>query len=37
MGISGTPTIVLDDGSMLPGYVPARQLTLMLEGGAKLP
>jgi thiol:disulfide interchange protein DsbC len=36
MGVTGTPTIILEDGSMLPGYVPARQLALMLEGG-KLP
>ncbi|MHB8728997.1 MAG: DsbC family protein [Sulfuricaulis sp.] len=28
--ITGTPTIVFDDGKILPGYVPARQLLGML-------
>jgi thiol:disulfide interchange protein DsbC len=31
LGINGTPTIMLEDGKMLPGYVPARQLAQMLE------
>jgi thiol:disulfide interchange protein DsbC len=26
MGVSGTPAIVLEDGTMLPGYMPAEQL-----------
>jgi thiol:disulfide interchange protein DsbC len=30
LDISGTPTIVFDDGKVLPGYVPARQLLSML-------
>ena len=30
LDISGTPTIVFDDGKMLPGYVPARQLLGLL-------
>ncbi|MFZ0254395.1 MAG: DsbC family protein [Gammaproteobacteria bacterium] len=31
MGISGTPAMVLDDGGMQPGYVPADQLIKLLE------
>ncbi len=31
MGIRGTPAIVLDDGRMIPGYVPAAQLATMLD------
>jgi thiol:disulfide interchange protein DsbC len=31
LGINGTPTIVLEDGKMLPGYIPPRQLGQMLE------
>jgi thiol:disulfide interchange protein DsbC len=30
LDVSGTPTIVLDDGKVLPGYVPAQQLLSML-------
>ena len=30
MGVQGTPAIVLDDGEMIPGYVPADRLKLML-------
>ncbi|MBU1192963.1 MAG: DsbC family protein [Gammaproteobacteria bacterium] len=31
-GLQGTPAIVLEDGRVLPGYVPAKQLQAMLEG-----
>lgn len=30
MGVTGTPALVLEDGSLVPGYVPARQLANML-------
>jgi thiol:disulfide interchange protein DsbC len=39
IGISGTPTLILEDGTMLPGYVPPRQLAVMLavnKGGTFL-
>ncbi len=32
LGISGTPTIILEDGSVIPGYVPAERLFAALEG-----
>jgi thiol:disulfide interchange protein DsbC len=32
LGISGTPAIVLEDGTMVPGYVPAARLLAVLEG-----
>ena len=31
MGVTGTPTIVLDDGRILPGYVPAAHMTEILN------
>ncbi|MGK0497751.1 DsbC family protein [Neptuniibacter pectenicola] len=31
MGVTGTPAIVLSDGTLLPGYVPAAQLAKTLE------
>lgn len=31
LGISGTPTIILENGQMVPGYVPAVELEKMLE------
>jgi thiol:disulfide interchange protein DsbC len=31
MGIQGTPSILLDGGETLPGYVPAKRLKAMLE------
>jgi thiol:disulfide interchange protein DsbC len=31
MGANGTPMIVTEKGVILPGYVPAAQLTKMLE------
>ncbi|MCU7905441.1 MAG: DsbC family protein [Candidatus Thiodiazotropha sp. (ex Epidulcina cf. delphinae)] len=32
LGVSGTPTIFLQDGDMLPGYVPAKRMSAILEG-----
>ncbi len=31
LGISGTPAIVLENGDMVPGYVPAKRLAALLE------
>jgi len=31
LGVSGTPTLVLADGSILPGYVPAKRLERYLD------
>lgn len=31
LGISGTPSIVLPDGEMVPGYVPAKRLARLLD------
>ncbi len=31
VGVSGTPALVFDDGTLLPGYVPAVQLKKMLD------
>ncbi|MCB1861515.1 MAG: DsbC family protein [Gammaproteobacteria bacterium] len=31
MGVSGTPALVLDNGKMIPGYVPADRLLAILE------
>jgi len=31
LGITGTPTMVLESGEMLPGYVPARKLRKLLD------
>jgi thiol:disulfide interchange protein DsbC len=31
MGLQGTPALVLEDGEMIPGYVPADRLKLLLE------
>jgi thiol:disulfide interchange protein DsbC len=31
MGLSGTPTLILPDGELLPGYVPADRLKAMLD------
>jgi len=33
LGISGTPTIILEDGTLMPGYVPAKRLLQTLEQG----
>lgn len=32
IGVRGTPTIILEDGTLLPGYVPAARLEAMLAG-----
>jgi thiol:disulfide interchange protein DsbC len=32
LGVSGTPTMVLENGELLPGYVPAKRLLKVLEG-----
>lgn len=37
MGVSGTPTIFLDTGDKLPGYVPPKELAARLEQFKKLP
>ncbi len=31
VGVSGTPAMVLDDGDLVPGYVPAKRLIKMLD------
>lgn len=31
IGVSGTPNIILSDGSVIPGYRPANEIALMLE------
>ncbi len=36
LGITGTPYSVLEDGRLIPGYVPAARLITALEGGAGL-
>ncbi len=33
IGVRGTPAIIMDDGGMLPGYVPAARLAKALEAG----
>lgn len=35
-GVTGTPSMVLDDGRFVPGYLPPQQLLAVLEGKAKL-
>jgi thiol:disulfide interchange protein DsbC len=35
IGVSGTPAIVLEDGTLVPGYVPPLRLAQMLDGQAK--
>lgn len=37
MGVTGTPAIVLNDGELLPGYVPAARLAPALDAKANLP
>ena len=32
IGVTGTPTLILEDGSILPGFVPADQLIKILNG-----
>ena len=33
VGVTGTPSIVLEDGQIVPGYVPAKRLVQALEAG----
>jgi thiol:disulfide interchange protein DsbC len=35
VGVTGTPTLVMDDGSVLPGYLPPQRLYQALEQNAK--
>jgi len=35
MGVTGTPAIVLEDGRLLPGYVPAKRMAMYLNGEDK--
>jgi len=32
LGVSGTPSLILDDGRLVPGYLPAPRLVQQLEG-----
>ncbi len=32
LGVTGTPTLILEDGSVLPGYVPPKKLSQYLDG-----
>ncbi|HYQ73289.1 MAG TPA: bifunctional protein-disulfide isomerase/oxidoreductase DsbC [Gammaproteobacteria bacterium] len=32
LGVSGTPALILDNGELLPGYVPAKRLAQALDG-----
>jgi thiol:disulfide interchange protein DsbC len=34
-GIAGTPAILLDDGEMVPGYVPAKRLSALLKANGR--
>ena len=34
LSLRGTPALVLDDGEMVPGYVPAKRLGPMLDARA---
>ncbi|MGH1537586.1 MAG: thioredoxin fold domain-containing protein [Gammaproteobacteria bacterium] len=35
LGVTGTPALLLDDGSLIPGYRPAKELAAMLDQQAK--
>jgi len=35
VGVTGTPTLVMEDGSVLPGYVPPERLIKILDSSAK--
>ena len=35
LGISGTPAIVLENGDMVPGYVPAKRLAALLDAKSR--
>lgn len=34
MGLKGTPAIIMDDGELLPGYIPADKLSKALDAGS---
>jgi thiol:disulfide interchange protein DsbC len=34
LGVTGTPALILDDGELLPGYVPAKRLAQALDGSS---
>ncbi len=34
MGVTGTPAVMLEDGEMLPGYVPAKRMAKFLNADA---
>ena len=34
LGVTGTPALILDNGELLPGYVPAKRLAQALEGSS---
>jgi len=36
VGVTGTPTLVFEDGSVMPGYVPPRQLSVLLDERSKI-
>jgi thiol:disulfide interchange protein DsbC len=33
MGVTGTPAILLENGQLVPGYVPAKRMAAILNGG----
>lgn len=33
LGVQGTPTLILEDGELIPGYVPPQRLVQMIEAG----
>ena len=33
MGVTGTPTIILEDGRMLTGYIPSKDLIKIIKDG----
>lgn len=36
MGVNGTPALLLEDGTLIPGYRPAKELAEMLDSTAKV-
>ena len=34
VGVTGTPALVLENGQLVPGYIPADRLKLMLDAAA---
>jgi thiol:disulfide interchange protein DsbC len=35
VGVTGTPAIVLEDGTLMPGYLPPQKLAAALEQGSR--